>query len=554
MNKQKVYNYVTNTPYNTNPNVLGSLLNEPTSWNDLTDRPFGEESAVFLDWNGDTTGLETAYLDMNGEQLPYFYRVGDAVPYTLHEINALAETAEFKTINSAGFTDVEWGNAQQFAEDGTYVFAINYMEDPETNAMTVVVNSMADNFDIGAHLLGVQCILPSKGLWVMANCVAFQYVAFEQANTIDPKYIPDTIARTSDLQTISDSISTLVGDTSVADQIDTALANSQADWNVNDESDSAYVKNRPFYTGDVVKIAYLEGITLPKAGDGQYGGEMEIETPNYSSLAEGQTISVVLDGVEHTGTIFLYNSYLCAGNMGIIGGEDTGESYFIIFADGMMKFVALVTSDVESITASIYVNAAEVHQIEEKYLSGALLPKMAKEGQMIAFTSGKWALMDNPNEWVQIARINTDGSSEYLYNIDRNYIELCFVAVNLKHTTSDTASDLIISNSNSQYAKKYGVMPKAIAPAGGSDTFSFLKLVKIPWVGTIGMGNKTPIANDTNVFSIIDDMQFSRTRMGITVNNDTTHYIHLFFTGGTIAEGGSIWIYGKPERIPKILY
>lgn len=40
MSKQKVYNYVMNTPHNTNPNILGSLLDEPTSWNDLTDKPF----------------------------------------------------------------------------------------------------------------------------------------------------------------------------------------------------------------------------------------------------------------------------------------------------------------------------------------------------------------------------------------------------------------------------------------------------------------------------------------------------------------------------------
>ena len=43
MSKQKVYNYVMNTPHNTNPNILGSLLDEPTSWNDLTDKPFYEE-------------------------------------------------------------------------------------------------------------------------------------------------------------------------------------------------------------------------------------------------------------------------------------------------------------------------------------------------------------------------------------------------------------------------------------------------------------------------------------------------------------------------------
>lgn len=46
MNKQKVYNYVMNTPHNTNPNVLSSLLNEPVSWNDLADKPFSDETKV----------------------------------------------------------------------------------------------------------------------------------------------------------------------------------------------------------------------------------------------------------------------------------------------------------------------------------------------------------------------------------------------------------------------------------------------------------------------------------------------------------------------------
>lgn len=48
MNKQKVYDYVTNTPHNTNPNILSSLLNEPTSWNDLANKPFGTEGSNIL--------------------------------------------------------------------------------------------------------------------------------------------------------------------------------------------------------------------------------------------------------------------------------------------------------------------------------------------------------------------------------------------------------------------------------------------------------------------------------------------------------------------------
>lgn len=44
MNKGKIYDYVMHTPKNTNPSVLASLLNEPTSWNDLVDKPFYAET------------------------------------------------------------------------------------------------------------------------------------------------------------------------------------------------------------------------------------------------------------------------------------------------------------------------------------------------------------------------------------------------------------------------------------------------------------------------------------------------------------------------------
>lgn len=43
MNTKKIFEYVMKTPHNTNANILASMLSEPTSWNDLKDKPFGEE-------------------------------------------------------------------------------------------------------------------------------------------------------------------------------------------------------------------------------------------------------------------------------------------------------------------------------------------------------------------------------------------------------------------------------------------------------------------------------------------------------------------------------
>lgn len=62
MSQQDLFDYVMNTPYNTNPAILKQKIKENSgvsSWNDLKDKPFYEETAYSntLEWDGDTTGL-----------------------------------------------------------------------------------------------------------------------------------------------------------------------------------------------------------------------------------------------------------------------------------------------------------------------------------------------------------------------------------------------------------------------------------------------------------------------------------------------------------------
>lgn len=51
MSQQELFDYVVNTPHNTNPVILKQLIkgiSGASSWNDLTDKPFGEEVGVIL--------------------------------------------------------------------------------------------------------------------------------------------------------------------------------------------------------------------------------------------------------------------------------------------------------------------------------------------------------------------------------------------------------------------------------------------------------------------------------------------------------------------------
>jgi hypothetical protein len=73
----------------------------------------------------------------------------------------------------------------------------------------------------------------------------------------------------------------------------TDLQSIQADWNVNDENDPAYIKNRPFYESDVQLVTIFENSALETGKD------------NYADISfaypinEGQTYFVTLNGEEY---------------------------------------------------------------------------------------------------------------------------------------------------------------------------------------------------------------------------------------------------------------
>lgn len=77
MSSQEIVDYVMNTPHNTNPAILKSMIDTNsssgvTSWNDLTDKPFGEEKS-------EITIVEDYEIE-NGDFIEYYYTVFCGVP------------------------------------------------------------------------------------------------------------------------------------------------------------------------------------------------------------------------------------------------------------------------------------------------------------------------------------------------------------------------------------------------------------------------------------------------------------------------------------------
>ena len=135
----------------------------------------------------------------------------------------------------------------------------------------------------------------------------------------------------------------------------------QSDWNQNDETAADYVKNRPFYMGDLVETVLVEESTVSFEGD--YS-----EFPSTFEATVGETYKVSWDGTAYECTCVASNGRLFIGNLSIMGrGSDTGEPFIMMINNG--KGIGIVTTNISaSHTFSISGIAQEAVKIDEKYL------------------------------------------------------------------------------------------------------------------------------------------------------------------------------------------
>ena len=141
----------------------------------------------------------------------------------------------------------------------------------------------------------------------------------------------------------------------------------QSDWNVNDETSSEYIKNRPFYTGDVVETYVVQNASLT-----QSGGNDTTKAYVFSSLIEltvGTKYTVYFNSTPYERVCTLFNGGAAVlGNLSIAGaGDDTGEP-FLIFTNNSSESGVYTTYISGTPSVSISVLVPEIVKIDEKYL------------------------------------------------------------------------------------------------------------------------------------------------------------------------------------------
>lgn len=141
----------------------------------------------------------------------------------------------------------------------------------------------------------------------------------------------------------------------------------QPDWNVNDASSSEYIKNRPFYTGDIVETYIVQNASLTYAD-----GDDTMKAYMFSSpieLTVGTKYTVYFNSTSYECVCALFNGGAAVlGNLSIPGlGDDTGEP-FLIFTDNSSQSGVYTTYTSDTPSVSISVLAPEIVKIDEKYL------------------------------------------------------------------------------------------------------------------------------------------------------------------------------------------
>lgn len=142
----------------------GSIV---TSWNDLSDRPFGEENnQTVIEWDGNTEGRDQ--LTVDGNLVPY-YKVSDLIP-----------------------TDKELGDCVLVYSDGHILTAKDYHTEIGENVALIGNGSVAVLYDTNAQLDGILSA-PSTGVYFsMFDTYATKLTYYTTTvKTIDPKFLPN---------------------------------------------------------------------------------------------------------------------------------------------------------------------------------------------------------------------------------------------------------------------------------------------------------------------------------------------------------------------------
>ena len=151
----------------------------------------------------------------------------------------------------------------------------------------------------------------------------------------------------------------------------------QSDWDINDETNKAYIKNRICYTEDPVDITILEETTLDGFSDSSdipYGSIIDIST----AFEVGQFYTVVLDGITYNNLLCYidldYNNNTIGSKFDdVMSNTEVLEYPFclVTFVNNGQNKLVIVSADTTSTSHTISITQHKITtvQLPEKYIS-----------------------------------------------------------------------------------------------------------------------------------------------------------------------------------------
>ena len=242
-------------------------------------------------------------------------------------------------------------------------------------AEKIIVGRLVQKHDIEAHWLLATNFTPKQGEIIVYDVdenYTYERLKIGDGTTnvnalpfVDDALKESLIEQINAIDDKVDAVSALVGDKSISEQINAAVANNHGDWDINDATNPAYIKNRPFYTESEYKTLIEE-----QSVNFAWLGALGSVTSNMSTgFTEGQTYFVTFDGTDYECVAWRANEEeSCLGNGSIYGGDDNGgDEPFVVIAydNGVCYFMIKGTGNY---TVSIAGYADTVHKIDSKYL------------------------------------------------------------------------------------------------------------------------------------------------------------------------------------------
>lgn len=143
-------------------------------------------------------------------------------------------------------------------------------------------------------------------------------------------------------------------------------ATSTPDWNQNDSAARDYIKNRPFYTGEMVQTEVIPEQTYTMSSYGSFTMYADQSGTYPYSLEDGKNYTVVYNGTTYELTSSNTSGIPYVGDIGPLQGIEATVPFAIVAGNGLLQ-IADYNGNTE-VTFKIIGNRADIIQIDLKYI------------------------------------------------------------------------------------------------------------------------------------------------------------------------------------------